>query len=69
MLKMKKNVEIDGVIVLQLGKEEPEFQEFLLDFSIPEHLEFMNHCEETFLSLVYAFYNITEAERRFKTIF
>lgn len=69
MLKLKKNIEIDGVIVLQLGKEEPEFKEFLLDFSIQDHLDFMNHCEETFLSLVYGFYNITEAEKMFKIIF
>lgn len=69
MLRIVRNINVDGVIVLQLGKEEPEFQEFLLDFCNPDHLSFMNHCEETFMSLVYGFYNITEAERQFKSIF
>ena len=69
MLKNSKNINVDGVIVLQLAKEEPEFKEFLLDFSNMDHLLFINHCEETFMSLVYGFYNITEAERQFKIIF
>lgn len=69
MLKLKENIEIDGVIVLQLDKDEPGFNEYLLDFSIEEHSQFMAHCEETFLSLVYAFYNVERAESLYKEIF
>ena len=69
MLKKEENIYIDGVIVLQLDKEEPGFNEFLLEFIIPQHKDFMSHCELTFLSLVYAFYNIQKVELDFKTIF
>lgn len=69
MLKIKENIDIDGVIVLQLDKEEPGFNEYHLRFDIHDHAEFMAHCEETFLSLVYAFYNVEYAEKWFKKIF
>lgn len=69
MLKKEENIYIDGVIVLQLDKEEPGFNEFLLEFIIPQHRDFMSHCELAFLSLVYAFYNIQKVELDFKTIF
>lgn len=69
MLKHIEGIDVDGVIVLQVSKEEPSFNEYLLDFSIKEHLDFMIHCETTFLSLVYAFYNVYYAEKGFKTIF
>lgn len=69
MLKEKENIDIDGVIVLQLDKYEPGFNEFLLDFSVPDHYSFMEHCERTFLSILYAYYNVTKAEKDFKTVF
>ena len=69
MLKLQKGIDIDGVIVLQLDKDEPGFNEYLLDFSNPEHASFMLHCEETFLSLVYAYYNVEYAEKLYKSIF
>lgn len=69
MLKIVDGTEIDGVIVLQLNKQEPGFNEYLLDFVYQEHLEFMAHCELTFLSLVYAFYNVSKTEFMYKSIF
>lgn len=69
MLRVSEGIEINGVIVLQLDKEEPGFNEYLLNFNNPNHLEFMNQCEITFLSLVYGFYNITRVEEMFKEIF
>lgn len=69
MLKIQEGIDIDGVIVLQLDKDEPGFNEYLLDFSNPEHSSFMLHCEETFLSLVYAYYNVEYAEKLYKSIF
>ena len=69
MLKNIEGIDVDGVIVLQLNKEEPGFNEYLLDFSIDEHFKFMTHCEETFLSIVYAFYNVERAETLYKNIF
>ena len=69
MLKILENIDIDGVIVLQLDKDEPGFNEYLLDFTIPDHLTFINNCEETFLSLVYSFYRINKIEDEFNSIF
>lgn len=69
MLRILEGIEVDGVIVLQLDKEYPGFNEYLLDFSNYEHLEFINHCETTFLSLVYGFFNINKAEAMYNVIF
>lgn len=69
MLRVVEGINIDGVIVLQLDKDEPGFNEYLLNFSIQDHLNFINHCETTFLSLVYGYINIQYAEKMFKNIF
>lgn len=69
MLRVVEGIEIDGVIVLQLNKIEPGFNEYLLNFSVPDHLDFINHCENTFLSLVYGYFNIMKAEAMYKIIF
>lgn len=69
MLRVVEGIEIDGVIVLQMNKTEPGFNEYLLNFSIQDHLEFINHCENTFLSLVYGYFNIMKAEAMYKIIF
>lgn len=69
MLRVVEGVEVDGVIVLQFDKDSPGFNEYLLDFSIQDHIEFINHCETTFLSLVYGYFNIHKAENMYKYIF
>lgn len=69
MLRIKENIIVDGVIVLQLSKDEPGFNEYILIFEDPAHLDFMNKCENAFLSLVYAFYNIRYIEDAYKNIF
>jgi len=69
MLRVMEGIIVDGVIVLQFDKDDPGFNEYLLDFSIQQHLEFINHCETTFLSLVYGFFNIKRAEDMHKDIF
>lgn len=62
-------VKIDGVIVLQLDKKSPGFNEYLLDFSIPDHLNFMNYCSQTFFSLVWSYYNVKHIEIMYNQIF
>lgn len=69
MLKVEEGIDIDGVIVLQLDKNIPGFNEYLLDFSIEDHTVFINNCETTFLSLVYAFYNVEKVKKDFNEIF
>lgn len=69
MLKEVENINVDGVIVLQLNKDEPGFNEYHLSFDIPEHIKFMNDCETAFLSLVFSYYNIQNIENQFNHIF
>ena len=65
----KRNIYIDGVIVLQLDKYEPGFNEYLLNFSIENHKEFMDQCMQAFFSLVFAYYNIKRVENNYGQIF
>lgn len=68
MLK-EKGIELGGVIVLQLNKEEIGFNEYLLDFRIPDHKQFIDNCMNTFFSLVYAYYNVKEVEGMYENIY
>lgn len=68
MLKLK-GITIDGVIVLQLNKTEIAFKEYVLDLTRVDHIAFFKHCEETFLSIVYAYYNVQKAEQDFNLLF
>lgn len=69
MLRVVEGINVDGVIVLQLDKVEPGFNEYLLNFENLEHLNFIEQCERTFLSLVYGFVNIRYTEMLFNQIF
>ena len=60
---------IDGVIILQVNKSKIEYTEYPLLFDIPEHLDFINKCLNTFFSLVYGYYNISQCENMYKNIF
>lgn len=65
----EEGIRIDGAIVLQLDKKEPGFNEYLLDFSIAEHADFMNHCSDTFFALVYAYYQINRVNNEFRCLY
>ena len=69
MLRVVEGINVDGVIVLQLDKSEPGFNEYILNFDNPEHLSFIEQCERTFLSLTYGFVNIKYSEMLFNNIF
>lgn len=58
-----------GVIVLQLDKKCPGFNEYLLDFTISDHKQFMDYCTETFFALVYAYYNLERVKIGYRKIF
>lgn len=68
MLRLRR-YNIEGVIVLQLDKKNPGFNEYLLDFKIPEHYQFMEYCSQAFFSLVFAYYNIKRVENEYNKIF
>lgn len=62
-------IEIYGCGVIKLNKKAIEFEEFIIDKSNPEYEEFMNLCERTFLSLVYAYINRVFVERQYTALF
>lgn len=68
MLKTELGIEIDGCIILQLAKESISYNEFVLNFNNPNHLKYINECEATFLSLVLAYYNITNIETNYNIL-
>lgn len=68
MLRELKGLEIDGCIILQLSKNQIGYNEFVLDLSTPEQLKYMDECEQTFLSLVFAYYNLNRTENGYKNL-
>lgn len=65
MLKEICGIDTDGCIVLQLSKVENRFMEQVLDFNEDDMISYMNDCEETFLSLVYAYYRRKDIEQQY----
>ena len=68
MLKTELGIEIDGCIILQLAKDTISYNEFVLNFSNPDHLNYINNCEMAFLSIVFAYYNISKIEAGYKNL-
>ena len=56
VLRNYYGIEIYGCGVIKLDKKEIRFEEFILDKSMYDYEEFMTLCENTFLSLVYSYY-------------
>lgn len=70
ILKSIYNINIDGgFIILQLDKYNIAFEEYLLDFNNKQHYDFSEQCIETFLSLVYSYYNILQVKQLYNNIF
>lgn len=50
-----QNIHIDKCTVLMLSKTDHNYQVYTLDLSIPEHLTYINECEQAFLLLLSAY--------------
>lgn len=67
MLRTVYNIDIDGVGILKLSKKHMLFEEHILDFkSNYNHKMFMDDCESTFLSLVYAYYQQLQTRKYYE---
>lgn len=64
MLRDSECLNLDGVIILQLNKVVPSFNEYVMNF--PEYSDFMDFYEQTFLSLVTAYTNVLKCQSMFK---
>lgn len=62
-------IEIYGCGVIKLNKTEIKFEEFIIDKSMYDYEDFMTLCENTFLSLVYAYYHRMQVENFYNNIF
>ena len=69
ILKYYYGIEIYGCGIIKLNKKEIKFEEFIIDKSNPDYEEFMNLCEQAFLSLVYAYMNRRMVEMRYNNLF
>lgn len=69
MLRILHNIEVDGCIILLLDKKKFMFTEMILDLHNQDHLNYINYCEEGFMSIVYAYYNRLRIEQGFNEIF
>ncbi len=69
LIKTNLNIDIEGCLILQLSKKSIKFKEYVLDFSDPNHLKFINECQDAFFSLVHAYHYRKHIESRFKEIF
>jgi hypothetical protein len=69
ILKYYYGIEIYGCGIIKLNKKVIEFEEYIIDKSNQDYEEFMNLCERTFLSLVYAYANRVLTERSYNNIF
>lgn len=57
MLYELYGIVVDGCILLKLDKNNGKFEEAILDFSKFEDLEFINYCDQLFVSILYGYYN------------
>lgn len=55
LLRELKGIEIEKAIVLRLDKNSYEYDEYVLDFNIPEHAQFICDCEQLFIMLACAY--------------
>lgn len=65
----EEGINIDKCLVLMLNKHRPLYMEMILDFNNPEHFQYMNECEKTFLTLVQGYLQRVYIEEKFTQLF
>jgi hypothetical protein len=69
LIYIKKNINLEGCLILQFDKEEPNFTEYPLTFSNPDEYEFIENCYRAFMGVVYSYYNAKLCQRQFGLMF
>lgn len=62
-------IEIYGCGIIKLNKQFIGFEEFIIDKSNTDYEEFITLCEQTFLSLLYAYINRVNTENYYNNLF
>ncbi len=52
------NTNLSGVAILKIDKYRPSCKEYMIDFSIPSNISFIDQCERTFIAMMYSYYNM-----------
>ncbi len=69
MLRFRHIVgDLTGFVILRLFKNEPRFEEFVIDMIRPEHKKFMDQCSTTFNSMAYQYWNMRDIENQFNNM-
>ena len=68
MLQTEMNINPDGCVILQLSKNDISYNEYSLDFSNHLDKQYIDDCMQTFLSMVYYYYNLCNIETDFNII-
>lgn len=68
ILRDDMNINLGGVLLLQLEKTRPVFHEYTLDFSRPVAVDYFNTCEKTFMSILYSYYHLKYLEKNFSKV-
>ena len=68
MLEDIEKISISGCLILQLDKRKKNFNEYILDLYNQKDKKYIEDCTETFMSIVYAYYNRMNVESEFKEI-
>lgn len=69
MLRETEGINVNGCIILMLDKKSDMFIEHILDFENIDHLNYIDQCQESFLSLVYAYYQRIQNQYLYNQIF
>lgn len=69
LLYTKKNINIEGCMILQFDKTQAKFREFSLTFTDHNDYEFIENCSRAFMGLVYTYYNAKLCQRQFAQMF
>lgn len=69
MIRESLGIDIDGCIILQVDKKCVHYEEYVLNFTVKEHLDFIQQCEITFFSLIYGYINRKITENMYKQLF
>lgn len=68
ILREEENINVDGLIILQLDKNRPKYTEYYLNLHNEAQRNYFAICERTFMSLLYGFYHINYLEREFDNV-
>ena len=62
----QQNIFVNGYMLLHLSRNKNEFKEYVLDYSIPSHLEYAQICENAYMIALARFNHEKILRERFK---